>query len=90
MTYLVDSNLKILDTGDQLVIMDVKRGKFYACNQTGAIVVNSLRAGEAMDAIVGELEKRFNTAADLIGADVLRFIQLLVQKKLCRTPDKGA
>ncbi|HKW17040.1 MAG TPA: PqqD family protein [Terriglobales bacterium] len=83
MSYALSQNLRIVSTGEQMIIMDVKQGKFYTCNQIGATIVNLLRSGHTLDSIAETLEEQSKQSHNRIKNDILLFMQTLVQKNLC-------
>jgi hypothetical protein len=82
MVYRLSSDVKIVGE-DQLVMMDVRQGKYYSCNRIAAMIVRGLARGEALEAITQNVEMKFSQTDSGIKADILRFLEKLVLVKLC-------
>lgn len=87
MRFTLSSNLRIVNLEEQSVIMDVKQGKYFACNRTGALIINSLRMRCELGEIIKSVQDRFGQPSDQIRNDVSSFLQQLVQNLLCHVSD---
>ena len=83
MSYRLSSDLRIIESDGQLIMMDVGQGKFFSCNRLGTLIVTYIRAGESLEMIVRKLEGRFSQSPDTINRDTRRFIEFLISKRLC-------
>jgi hypothetical protein len=83
MTYVFSDNLRIIRMKDQTIMMDLKHGKFYACNHVGGLILELLRIGDQFDSIVRRIEEQFSLPSCTVKADVQHFLESLVRRDLC-------
>lgn len=83
MHYVLSENVRVLDDDEQVIIMDVKRGRFYCCNQSAALILDSVRAKHHFDAIVGRIKESFEHPSANVRDEVQRFINTLIRYQLC-------
>jgi Coenzyme PQQ synthesis protein D (PqqD) len=64
------ADVSTVDTGDGLVLLDERSGKYYQLNSSGALVLRALLEVGSAEAAVRTLCQRFPNETDRIAADV--------------------
>lgn len=71
------ADVSTVDTGDGLVLLDERNGKYYQLNPTGTVVLRSLVETGSAEAAVRTLCERFPAGTDRIAADVTAVVEHL-------------
>jgi hypothetical protein len=69
---------------DELVMIHAETGKFFSIKNTGLEIWNLLDSESELDAIGGELERRFAVDAEACRAEVRAFADQLVEAGFAR------
>jgi hypothetical protein len=75
-------NVRTVTNSDGGVILDLKRGKIFRLNPTGATVLELLARGYEDAQITAEISVRCETPSDVVGTDVQAFLALLASNEL--------
>ncbi len=70
------------DLDDSAVLLDSEKGLYFSVNETGAVIVRGLQAGENPKQIIGRLMAEFECSEDQARQDTLAFLQALQQAGL--------
>lgn len=87
MDYLLNQDVRIASVEEQLIIMDTAQGKFYTCNAVGSMVLKMILDGRTLDSVIAHLAEHSKHSTKLIHDDVFRFVDSLVEKKLCHASE---
>ncbi len=68
--------------GDQMVLLDVGTGEYYTLNAVGGRIWMLLKDGHSLRAIVDQLAHEFDAPQDLIEADTLALVTMLLSMSL--------
>jgi len=67
---------------DELVLLDLARGDYFALNEVGAAIWSGIVDGLSPEQIVTKLGPRYSVTPDELLADCLALIEQLVQNRL--------
>jgi hypothetical protein len=76
------AHVSVVETGDGMVLLDQRRGRYWQLNGTGARVVRTLRDGGDPEQAVHELVRAHPAAAHRIAADVAALVRALTAAKV--------
>ncbi len=82
MTYALPPDVIATRTEDGMVLLQETTGRYWMLNGTGAAVVQLLRDGKTVLAIVEELSSRFGQDPERVAADVRALLEQLGKAKL--------
>jgi hypothetical protein len=72
----------VTDTGDGMVLLNERTGRYWSLNATGRAVLRLLLDGRTPDDAVEELARRYPESAGGIAADVHALVRSLVEEKV--------
>jgi hypothetical protein len=78
----LSSNIRTQATADGGVILDLRRGKMFRINPTGATILNLLAHGSTEKQIVEEICHKFSAPAEVATTDVRAFLGSLADLQL--------
>jgi coenzyme PQQ synthesis protein D (PqqD) len=80
-------NLRTITSPDGAVILDLRRGKMFRLNATGAMVIEHLIRGDAEPCIAAEISRRLRVDLAVASADVRAFLASLESRGLLDADD---
>jgi hypothetical protein len=80
-------NIRSLTNADGAVLLDLRRGKIFRINPTGATILDLLLRGYERDRIAAELSERWGIDRHLAVADLQTFLNSLASNELLRCED---
>jgi hypothetical protein len=84
----LSENLRTVTNADGGVVLDLRKGKIFRLNATGAIIFELLVRGCDEEQIVADIGSRCGIAPTLASRDVRDFLNLLTSNNLlCRNAD---
>jgi hypothetical protein len=83
----LSENVRSLTNADGAVILDLRRGKIFRINPTGATTLELLLLGYEKDRIAAELSERWGIDLDLASADLETFLNSLENNELLHRED---
>jgi hypothetical protein len=75
-------NVRSLSNADGAVLLDLRRGKIFRINPTGATILELLLRGYEKDRIAAELSARWGIDHQLALADLRTFLDSLASNQL--------
>jgi hypothetical protein len=75
-------NVRSLSNADGAVLLDLRRGKIFRINPTGATILELLLRGYEKDRIAAELSERWGIDHQLAFADLQTFLDSLASNQL--------
>jgi hypothetical protein len=78
----LSSNIRTQVTADGGVILDLRRGKMFRINPTGATILNLLAHGSTEAQIVEEICRSFSAEEEVATNDVRAFLVSLAELQL--------
>lgn len=78
----ISASVRIAETQDGAVLLDVKQGLCFNINPVGALIWKQLSEGCEADQICRNLADRFNISTEQACTDVQEFLQDLREKQL--------
>lgn len=83
----LSENVKSLTNADGAVILDLRRGKIFRINPTGATILELLLRGYEKDRIAAELSELWGIDPHLAFADLRAFLNSLENNELLHHED---
>jgi hypothetical protein len=80
-------NVRSLTSPDGAVLLDLRRGKIFRLNPTGATILELLLRGYQEDRIAAELSERWGIDRHLAFADLHSFLNSLASNQLLPSED---
>jgi hypothetical protein len=78
----LSENLRSVTNPDGGVILDLRRGKLFRLNPTGATILELLVRGYEEERITAEIGERYGVAPALVSTDVRGFLNSLASNGL--------
>lgn len=84
MTITLAPDIAATETGDETVLLDERRGRYFKLNPTGALILRALLDGRDAGQAVALLREQFGIEEQRARADVSDLIEALRTAKLIR------
>ncbi|MEV7008679.1 lasso peptide biosynthesis PqqD family chaperone [Streptosporangium sp. NPDC051022] len=85
MNFSLAPDVSMADTGQSMILLDERSGRYWQLNATGAVVVRLLLRGDSVQEVVAELGRRHPGAVRRIAADVAELMHSLKQARVVLT-----
>ncbi len=82
MTTSLAKHVTATDTGDGMVLLNERSGRYWQINGTGAIILGCILDGGNAELAVATLRERYPHAADQIPVDIQNLLNTLRTHKL--------
>jgi hypothetical protein len=80
-------NVRSLTNSDGGVILDLRKGKIFRLNPTGAAILELLIRGYEKDRVTAEISKRCGIDSTLVAEDLQSFLKSLESNELLHRED---
>ncbi|MGH3972705.1 MAG: lasso peptide biosynthesis PqqD family chaperone [Pseudonocardiaceae bacterium] len=77
MTLQLRADVSTADTGDGVVLLDERAGRYWQLNPTGALVLRLLSDGAAIHQVAQTLAKRHPVSTEQAAADIVALVERL-------------
>jgi hypothetical protein len=88
MTFKLMPNVKFVMVDDTGVLIDLRAGKYYACNHLGMAILEALAASEPLSIIHSAIAAKFHQPETKVVQDVVNFLRDLASKRLGRLDEE--
>ncbi|MDT0343789.1 lasso peptide biosynthesis PqqD family chaperone [Streptomyces litchfieldiae] len=85
MTFALRPHVTLTSTDRGTVLFDLRHGRYFQLNASGALIVRSLLGGATPRRAAELLSERYGVPADRTAADVSALLATLAEKKLATT-----
>jgi hypothetical protein len=82
--FAVPSNVMVRQVGQELVILELSSGTYFGLDPVGARIWQLIVEQRSTNEICAALEAEYDVTADVLGQDVTRLIETLIDKGLVR------
>ncbi|MEI6131881.1 MAG: PqqD family protein [Bacillota bacterium] len=85
--YILENEVSIAHLDNELALLNLKTGKYFTLNETGARIWELLRANMNEEEILNELKVEYEIDEAVLEADIKTLIEQLKAAELLRNSD---
>jgi Coenzyme PQQ synthesis protein D (PqqD) len=83
-SYEVSAGIRTTRNEDGGLVLNIKRGKIYRLNGTGALIFEQLTGGQTRSQIIANISREFEIPTEAVEADIVQFLASLQSQGLVR------
>lgn len=83
MRYQLSDRLRFVILDNRSVVLDPLKGKYFACNQVGTVILKALHESKTANEIIDMVTAQFNQPRFAAQIDTQQFLDMLLSRALC-------